>query len=337
MTMTVYHLGRTGEIAGGMTQVINDYLQWTFPGSSQKLIVSRGSGALATARLFFSARSSISRLSATAPNVVVAHLSQGGSFLREGALAILARRRGLAVVAQVHGSSFAAFSARHPMLTRLVLMRAHVIHVLSDETREAVIALGVPGEIVLIPNGVAPSPTPLKENLVVFGGAVTRRKGADVLLRAWQSLDQIGDWRLVLAGPHREPDIVSSLPEGATAPGALPRDELRELLSRARIAVLPSVDEAMPLFILEALASSAAVVATPVGGIPAVIDETTGRLIPVGDADSLASALADLMTDAATRDRLGAAGFARWNSTYSAAAVVPQLEAAWMRALALRD
>lgn len=331
---TAYHLGRRGNIAGGMTQVINDYLSWSFPRFRQELITTRASGRVATARLFFAAWRAIGRLRPQDAPVIVAHLSQRGAFVREGALAVRARRRGLAVVAQLHGSSFPQFSQRHPRLTRWVLQNAHVVHVLSTETATAVAELGVRSEVVLVPNAVGESPAAAKRNVVVFGGALSRRKGVDVLFEAWRLLapDQ---WELVAAGPVIEPDLTTNLPDHVWVPGHLQRDELRDVLAGARIAVLPSVDEAMPLFVLEALASEAAMIATPVGGIPTVIDESNGILVTVGDSAALAAALEALMTNHARRETIARAGRETWRDRYSPEAVIPQLESVWGRALLL--
>lgn len=331
----IHHLGRTGAIAGGMTQVLNDYLAWSFPSSRQHVIVSRASRRVETVRRVASAWRAISRLDAPR-DVVVGHVSQRGSFLREGALMVHARRRGLAVVAHVHGSSFPPFARAHPRLTRWALRSAHVIIVLSPETARAVADLGLGAEVRLIPNAVSSAPEAVKEPLVVFGGAVTRRKGVDTLLAAWADASLDG-WELVVAGPLLEPDLASDLPVGARALGAIPRADLIDLLARASIAVLPSTDEAMPLFILEGMAARAAIIATPVGGIAEVLANGRGVIVPVGDASSLAAALRELAIEDTTRESIADAGHARWQSLYAPEAVIPQLEAAWERARYLAD
>lgn len=330
---TTFHLGRRGDVPGGMTQVVNDYLTWDFPRFNQAVIPTRATGRWATLWCFVRAIAKVNALDFDQKPVIVAHLSQGGSFLREGTVAAFAFRRGLPVVAQVHGSSFPRFSRRHRRIVRWVLKRTHAIHVLSAESADAIAGLGVAVPVLVIPNAVGAAPAAVKRNLVVFGGAVTRRKGVDVLLSAWDSLKISDGWELVVAGPHTERELVSNLGAGVSAPGTLAREDLRRLLAEARIAVLPSLDEAMPLFILEALASDAAVIATPVGGIPSVIQSSTGMLVAPGDELALSSALTTLMRDGHRRELLARAGRAEWQSTYSPEVVVPQLENLWLLAI----
>ncbi|MBV6458788.1 MAG: D-inositol-3-phosphate glycosyltransferase [Fimbriimonadaceae bacterium] len=73
--------------------------------------------------------------------------------------------------------------------------------------------------------------------------------------------------------------------------------------------LLPSESEALPMSIIEAMAARLPVVATRVGGIPEIVDETTGILIDPGDAKGLSQALAEVnRTDSTT---LGDAGHRR--------------------------
>lgn len=87
------------------------------------------------------------------------------------------------------------------------------------------------------------------------------------------------------------------------------RSDVPRLLGSATVAVAPSVwAEAFGLTVVEAMAAGAPVVATAVGGVPEIIrDGVTGVLVPPGNADALASAIAGLLDDAPRRERLAAA------------------------------
>lgn len=348
---TAYQVGRHGEVAGGMTQVVNGYLAGGFEDFEVGAISSRdGSTGFRALRLALSAGLRLMRLRDRRRSVVVVHLSERGSFVREGALLLLASARGFATVAHLHGSEFARFTDAHPRLVSQVLRAADLVLTLSEES-SGVARRFVPADAVhLIPNAVAAGSARPKEQLVVFGGAVTRRKGVDVLLAAWRELDDRipgHGWRLVVAGPIVDSDVVTEvLGRNGSDPsdgesgagnveflGAVGHAALMEMLERSAIAVLPSRDEAMPMFVLEAMARSNAVVSTTVGGIPAVLADGAGVLVPPGNSEELAEALESLITDAGRRDEIAQRAFAAFERTYSAAAVFPRVEEAWKAAL----
>jgi glycosyltransferase involved in cell wall biosynthesis len=84
------------------------------------------------------------------------------------------------------------------------------------------------------------------------------------------------------------------------------------------VAVLPSRAEAMPMFLLEAQAARRPVVATPVGGVPSVVERGGGELVGVEDIPALSRALQRILIDGAYADRLGAAGAGACAASYGA-------------------
>ncbi len=88
--------------------------------------------------------------------------------------------------------------------------------------------------------------------------------------------------------------------------GFLNQDRLRELYTECDVLALPSFAEGIPVVLMEAMAMEIACVATWITGIPELIrHETDGLLVPPGDAEALAGAIARLMDDADLRYRLG--------------------------------
>jgi glycosyltransferase involved in cell wall biosynthesis len=332
----VYHLGRAGDIPGGMTQVVNGYLSWPFPGVDVDLITSRGAPQDVRAAVTKAAGALVRILRLPRrSSVLVAHLSAGGSFVREGALMRVAHLRGIATVAHLHGSSFAKFAAQHPRLTAWALRGADRVITLSDESTE-VSARFVPRErVVLIPNAIPSSRPTDKHDLVVFGGVVSHRKGIDVLQDAWERIDAPG-WELVVAGPIADAQLVREGIPNMRFAGSLAHDELMTLLDRSRVAVLPSRDEAMPMFILEAMARRNCVISTDVGGIAAVLGDDRGIVVPPSDVDAFAAALQSVLSDPALRERLAAAGSTAFEERFSSEAVFPRVEALWLAALTER-
>lgn len=162
--------------------------------------------------------------------------------------------------------------------------------------------------------------------LVVGIGRLTRQKGFDVLIRSASAIrESVPDARILIAGdgPERralEAAIkVGGLGDVVSCIGYV--DGVSGLLGVADVVAAPSRDEGLPLLLLEALARSKAVVSTPVGGVPELIEDgITGRLVPVDDAGALAAAIIGLLERPSEAARLGAAGRERVRSRHSPAA-----------------
>lgn len=334
----VWHVGRSGDVAGGMTQVVNGYIDWNFERTSSHLIVSRD-GTRGVRGAFLMAKSIVrlARMKPTSRDVMVVHLSQRGSFIREGLLLSLASVRGFATIAHIHGSEFVQFSERAPRLVRRVLRRADEVIVLSDLTREAIRRLVPDADIRLVPNAVGSGAVMEKGPAVVFGGAVSRRKGVDTLLKAWERVGvSRPDWTLKVLGPVKDEEYRKALVQNVEMPGSVPHAELMTELATAEIAVLPSFDEAMPVFLIEAMANGCAVLSTSVGGIEALLEGGAGLVIEPGDVDQLADSLALLIDDEEFRHETAARGRARYEEHYSMSSLAPVLEETWAAARSTR-
>jgi glycosyltransferase involved in cell wall biosynthesis len=84
------------------------------------------------------------------------------------------------------------------------------------------------------------------------------------------------------------------------------------------IFALPSVEEALGMAALEAMASGLPVVATDVGGIPELVAHgTTGWLVPPRDPPSMAARLTRLLRSSEERHRMGAAARERARLQFS--------------------
>jgi phosphatidylinositol alpha-mannosyltransferase len=172
----------------------------------------------------------------------------------------------------------------------------------------------LPGEYTIVPNGVLvpehaePSG---REHRVVFIGRHDPRKGMPVLLRAWPEIHRRTGARLRLVGAdplavqlllarHRVPS------DGIDVLGFLPQEDLTRELLRAKALVAPSMgQESFGMVLTRAFACAVPVVASDIPGYRAVMTDDTGVLFPVGDADALAEALANLLDDEPRRRLLG--------------------------------
>jgi glycosyltransferase involved in cell wall biosynthesis len=64
-----------------------------------------------------------------------------------------------------------------------------------------------------------------------------------------------------------------------------------------RLFVLPSFMENCPNALLEAMAAGVPIVASKVGGIPELVDDTCAQLVAPGDPRALAEAISTLLAD----------------------------------------
>jgi glycosyltransferase involved in cell wall biosynthesis len=103
----------------------------------------------------------------------------------------------------------------------------------------------------------------------------------------------------------------------------------REAFALARAVVVPSRAESMPYIVLEAIAASLPLIATRVGGIPEIFGSESGRLVPSGDVERLANAMA--ATAASSADARYAAGRLREaiRSRFSVDAMAATIEGAY--------
>lgn len=333
---TALQIGGAGDIAGGLSQVIRSLSDEEVPGFRVKAMPTRSlESSSATVGLAMSAVVKILRFwPSRRKTVLVGHLSQGGSFVREGGILRIGAALGYPTVVHVHGSSFGAYARSNPRLVRTVLRRASRILVLSDESARAVSTLLPEATVVRLPNSVnVPERLPPKENVVVFGGVVGHRKGVDLLLEAWRTINTEG-WDLWLCGPADPAMNLKDIPAGVKLAGAISHDDLLSRLASSSIAVLPSRAEAMPLFVLEAMAAGNAVIASDVGALAEAVDASVGRLVAPGDPGVVAEALADLIADENRRTQMGVNARARATERYSTIRCFPEIANVWTDALA---
>ncbi|MFO1311957.1 MAG: glycosyltransferase family 4 protein [Burkholderiales bacterium] len=139
-------------------------------------------------------------------------------------------------------------------------------------------------------------------------------KGHDDLLDAWAMLRRdVPGWQLLVIGdgPRRAHLESRVKTEGLAGDVRFVgnQGDVPAWFACADVAVLPSFgDEGVPQSLMQAAACGLPAVSTPVGAIPeAVVDGTTGLLVPPRRPPELAQALATLMRDAALRERMGRA------------------------------
>jgi glycogen synthase len=144
--------------------------------------------------------------------------------------------------------------------------------------------VGVLADAVAIEPRIAPAVTP-GAPYVFVAGRMVRKKGFDLLLRAWAALGPRTEAELWIAGDGEEglalERLARELELGKRVRflGPVPHPEMLGLLERATLCVVPSREEPYGILVVEAQALGVPVVATAVGNLPELIeDRRTGYL-----------------------------------------------------------
>lgn len=202
--------------------------------------------------------------------------------------------------------------------------------------------------IQLIPNGVPipvqpGTPDGIRLARAKFGlppaapvlGSVGRfvpEKGYDHLLDALElARAEVPDLRWLAVGDGELRPGLAARAASAGLAGAVVwaglRADVEAILPAMDIWVMSSVEEGLPVALLEAMASGCPIVATRVGGIPdAVEDGREAVLVPPADAAALAAAIVHLLRDPERARRLGDAARSRAMAEYSIHSVARRVE-----------
>jgi phosphatidylinositol alpha-mannosyltransferase len=137
---------------------------------------------------------------------------------------------------------------------------------------------------------------------VVFLGRDEPRKGLDVLLEAWDTVEAAHpEAKLVVIGSTRDD-------EGPVWLGSVDDGQKARELSSAAIYVAPQTGgESFGVVLIEAMAAGAAVVASDLEPFRDVAGEAA-RFFPPGDQEALAGHVVDLLAHPAAREQLASAG-----------------------------
>ena len=190
----------------------------------------------------------------------------------------------------------------------------------SDGTREDLVRRGLdPARLAVIRNGVeleglGPAATRYPDPTVVYLGRLKRYKRVDLVLQAIARLRGRGtNVRMIVAGKgdaraHLEGTARRlGMRDSVHFAGFVPGEEKRELLSRSWVHALTSPKEGWGITSIEASACGTPTVASDSPGLSETVRHgETGFLVPHGDVEALAAALAAAL-EPANRDRLGGA------------------------------
>ena len=213
------------------------------------------------------------------------------------------------------------FRRRFAAQARVAAERSDLIITVSRFTAGQVEALldVEPARIRVIPHGarrVSPdAPARQRERMILFVGAIQRRKNVVRLIEAFEQVAP--GWTLVLAGSAgfgAEEALqrieVSSRKEDIRVLGYVADAVLEDLYQRASVLAFPSLDEGFGMPVLDAMARGLPVLTSNVSALPEVAGDAA-LLVDPADTASLTEGLRRLTQDQPLRQRLAQQGLLR--------------------------
>lgn len=326
-TIHVLMVGPALEVRGGVSSLEKLIFQYKPPDIDLSLlptmrdtsnVLKIGIFALALLRL-------TGILSSRRVDLLHVHFSSRASVLRKIIVTAFARACGKPYILHAHGAEFHEYFP-----TQSPLLQKHIIRMLRGATRLVVLSRSwqqyyletfkLPEKkVVVLPNAIElPDKLPSRERrntvTLLFLGRMEERKGPLRILHALRSLPEelLGRVRLLMAGDgdvegtQREATVLG-LDKITTVMNWVSPEQRNTLLASADVFVLPSLNEGLPMSVLEAMSWGLPVITSPVGGIPEIVqDGYNGLLVPPTDISALANAMQRLTEDEALRLQMGA-------------------------------
>lgn len=274
--------------------------------------------------------------------IVHAHVACDTSFWRKSLFLIIARVCRVPTILHLHSGHFPDFyrercSRLSKAIVRLLLNNVQHVAVVSNALNAWIRTISKQTSVVTILNPAVicdtAGPAPRDTHTLLFLGHLGRAKGTYDLIHAMSAVARtVPDATLLLCGDgdvEGSDQLIAqlSLDGHVKTLGWVDPETRLNLLGRASVCVLPSYAEGLPMSVLEAMAQEVPVVATRVGGIPeAITHGCEGLLIEPGDVPALADSIVRLLEQPGERKRMGQAGRAKVENTFTADKTISTLE-----------
>lgn len=311
----VLMLGSSLTVKGGMTSVVEGFINYNFKGNNIYYIPTHIDANKLKKIVFFvvSLVKVIHYLLFKKISIIHMHLSERGSFIRKNIIFNLAKFFNKKVIVHMHGAEFKEFyyscNDRKKLKIRRLLRESDKVLVLGQSWNEFVLEIDKDIKTKVMPNFVTlvDDKVSLKGNKIniLFLAVLIRRKGIFDLIEAINYLlKEIKDYdiKVIVAGTGKEEteakDRVNELGIGGNFDfkGWVGKKEKQKLLQESQIFVLPSYNEGLPVAILEAMSYGFPIISTSVGSIEdAVINGYNGIIIEPGDVLKLKESIKQLI------------------------------------------
>ncbi len=288
-------------------------------------------------------------------DLVHIHSDFNGGFPGTIVFMMLTRLAGVKLLLHLHGTDWRFWHTSRPWPRRLrnaVSFRIpHAIIVLYGLWQRELLSLIPSQKVYVVGNAIEDAPKPdasaidatkgelglgPHDFVVLTVGFVGRRKGAlntlaavPALVRHNPSIKFVfvgGEEFLGESQPVLEKIATDHLEPWVRVVGEVPHARVASYLACADVFLLPSLQEGMPIALLEALRAGLPVIVSRVGAMPEMIEHgKTGLLIAPGKPEDIVEAVKRIMDDTELRARLARNGRALFEEQFEVAACVKQI------------
>lgn len=172
-----------------------------------------------------------------------------------------------------------------------------------------------------------------KQKLIIFAGTLDKNKALDLLLKAWASImNKYPEWNIAVLGSGDRSffEAISrelGCSETVSFKGYVVGEEKERYFHDASVLCFCSYMEGFPMTVLEAWSHGIAVVTTPVGGLPDVVEDGINCMaFPVGDYERLAIKLDSILSNVELRAIIGENGYNCAQTSFSLDTISQKLD-----------
>jgi len=233
---------------------------------------------------------------------------------------------GSRLIIHEHGSGL-EYSDINPCLMPYLEKQTDIFLVASEFMKKRLLEKGIfKDKITVIPNGIVIKPETgmlNKEKLILFCGSLEKHKDPLSFIKSIPLvINKYPEYKFVLVGSgnmkHELQRYVAEngLDYHVEFTGPLEHEVAIEYFKRAKIFVLPSLREPFGIVILEALINYTPCIVSNIGGMPEIIRNTAGKIVPPEQPVDISEAIICLLSDNQKWNEYASIGYQRVKAKY---------------------
>lgn len=305
-------IGSDPSVKGGITSVINSFLENNWKDIEVELLSTYIEGTAFKKIVFFikAICKYLIKIYKKEFEIVHVHMSYKGSFVRKFIISKISKMFNKKMILHLHGSEFEVFYENSSWVTKQCIRNMfenceHVI-VLGENWKNIVQRIAPKSSIHVFNNAVKIPEYKVEIDVnkinILFLGVLIKRKGIYELLEAIKILqeneffNQYNVEFLIGGTGVEEEKIIQTINDYGIDKhvkmlGWINSELKEDILKQSNLLVLPSYNEGLPMAILEAMSYGIPVVATDVGSIAEVVNESNGCLIKPKSANEIVAGI----------------------------------------------